>query len=88
MKIFKWKAFTNTSSLACSTIECLQRMHNSIVTAFNGNTNYTKPNNEVPPKDAQLQGGPNQISTHNLNQKVKCLKKASKGKGRNLKSLS
>jgi hypothetical protein len=51
-KILKWKAITNTSSLACSTIECLQRMHNSIVTAFNGNTNYTKPNNEVPPKDA------------------------------------
>jgi hypothetical protein len=44
-------------------------------------TKYTKPNNEVPPKDVQLQGGLIQYINTQLKPKMKYLKKASKGKG-------
>ena len=74
------KEFINTLGLACSTIECLQWMHNSIVTAFSGKQDYTNPNKEVPPKDAQLRGLIQYINTQ-LKPKMKCLKKVSKGKG-------
>jgi hypothetical protein len=59
------ETFTNTSSLACSTIECLpQGMHNSTVTVFNGKQDHTRSNKEVPPKDAQLLEGPNKRYEH------------------------
>jgi len=56
------------------------------VAAFNGKHNNTNPTMKLPPKDAQLQGGPIQLTNTPLKLKIKCLKQASKGKGRNSKS--
>jgi hypothetical protein len=52
-------------------------------TAFNGKHQQHKPNNEVASKGCGTSRGPIQLINTPLKMRIKCLKQASKGKGRN-----